>query len=238
MANKYANGHSSTEHTVRNAADDALCDRAYQQLIEATYELTDYYAVESRLVVLALGRLGMRVGELIHIQESWIDWRNRMIEIPAHEPCEKGKDGGPCGYCLQLAAQKAAYNEDMSEDRAIAERWEPKTDAAARAIPFDFHPQTELVIEEYFDRFELFQTSKSGVNRRLDRVCEHVDDVDSDEIYPHCLRATAASYHASRGLDAITLQSLLGWACLGTAHRYVRRSGERTQKALNAIHSR
>lgn len=237
MSSLHANGKSSIE-SPRHSADDALEDRDFQLLLEATYELKDYFALESRFIILVAGRLGLRAGEIVHMQESWIDWRRQMIEIPLHEPCEKGKDGGPCGYCRQLATQRLEHNEDMTETEALRLAWSPKTQAGSRSIPFDFHPRAEIVVERYFDRFDSFQTSKSGINRRLNKAVEYVDELDESELYPHCLRATAASYHASRGLDAISLQSLMGWADLSTAHRYVRRSGDRTRRALQAAHSK
>jgi integrase len=224
--------------TPRHSADDALDDRDYQLLLEATYELGDYYDLETRLAVLCLGRLGLRVGELVHMREQWIDWRRRMIEIPRRDPCTKGRDGGVCGYCRQLAEQQVSHNDDISMDEALSLRWRAKTDSAARSVPFDFHAKAEIVIEQYFDRFSEFQTSKSGVHRRLEKAVDRVETLEADGVYPHCLRATAASHHASRGLDAISLQSLMGWADLSTAHRYVRRSGDRTRRALQSVHSR
>jgi len=224
---------------VRHSADDALDDHPYQLLLEESYNLDDdYFALETRLILLLAGRLGMRVGEIVHMTAEWIDERRQMIVIPAHEPCTKGRDGGICGYCRQLAEQKVAHNDDMTDEDALRRCWEPKTQAAQRSIPYDFHPRAEITIRRYFNRFDRFQTSKSGVDRRLESVVEQVDAVSDDRVYPHCLRATAASYHASRGLDAISLQSLLGWSQLTTAHRYVRRSGERTKKALEATHAR
>lgn len=234
---KYSQNTTSSG-TVRNSADDALEDRAYQLLLESTYQLKEPYDLESRFTVLVLGRLGLRVGEMIHMEESWIDWRQRMIRIPYHEPCHKGQDGGPCGYCRQLARQREENNDDVSFEDALGERWSAKTEAAARSVPFDFDPRVEIVVERYFDECDAVHISKSAVNRRINKCAELVPEVQDLNIYPHCLRATAASYHASRGLDAISLQSLLGWADLSTAHRYVRRSGDRTRRALNATHSR
>lgn len=221
----------------RHSADDALEDREFQLLLEATYEMKEPYNLETRAIVLILGRLGLRVGELVHMDESWVDWRRRMIEIPQYDDCNKGRDGGVCGYCKQLAEQQSNHNDGLSMEEALARRWQSKTDSAARSVPFDFDSRIEIVVERYFDRFDAFTTSKSGVNRRLNKAAETVDELDAASIYPHCLRATAASHHASRGLDAISLQSLMGWADLSTAHRYVRRSGDRTRKALQSVHS-
>jgi len=230
-----ANGEA---RTVRHSKDDALEDREFQLLLEACHELDEYYSLEARFIALCTGRLGLRVGELIHMRSDWVDWRRRMLQIPAREPCKKGRDGGVCGYCKQLAKQQARHDDELGVQEAIRDRWTPKTDAAVRSIPFDFDPRAEIVIERYFDRFDEFQGSHSAVHRRLEKAVDRVDELEGKRVYPHCLRATAGSYHSSRGLDAITLQSLMGWADLSTAHRYVRRSGDRTRRALNAVHSR
>jgi integrase len=233
------NGSRPTQQSPRHSKDDALDDREFQQLLEACYRLDrDYYQLESRLIVLATGRLGLRLGELVHLDEAWIDWRDRMIKIPRHDPCDRGRDGGICGQCRQQAKQRVEYNEDVSLADAIAERWSAKTEAAAREIPIDHDPRAELAIERYFDRFDRFQASHSAVHRRLDKLQDVGDGLEDLRLYPHALRATAASHYASRGLDAITLQALMGWADLSTAHRYVRRSGSRTRRALDALHSR
>jgi hypothetical protein len=55
------------------------------------------------MIAFVLGCLGLRSGELCHLHRDWIDWRRRMIEIPALTDCHKGKDGGICGSCRQAA---------------------------------------------------------------------------------------------------------------------------------------
>lgn len=54
---------------------------------------------------------------------------------------------------------------------------------------------------------------------------------------PHGLRSTAASWHAGRGVKAITLQSLMGWADFQTALRYINDSPDQTERALRQVHS-
>jgi len=225
----------TTANATHHSKEDALSDREFELLVEGTYEMGDYYALEARFVCLVAGRLGLRAGEIVHMTEEWIDWRRRMIVIPAHEPCGKGRDGGLCGYCRQLAEQRAEHNADVSIDEALAERWTPKTKAAAREVPFDAHPRAELVVEAYFDRFHAFQTSKTGLNRRLNRAAEKADGLCPDDVRPHGLRATAATYFASRGLDVIALQSMFGWANLSTARNYLARSGENTARAIRDV---
>lgn len=216
----------------------ALDNREFEQLLEATYSLDDYYALQARFVVLVGGRMGLRPGEIVHLCEDWIDWREQRIEIPAHQPCDKGRNGGVCGYCRQLAEQRVAYNDDVDLEQALQARWHAKTENAIRSVPFDFDPRCELVMERFFDRFEEFPVSKTGLNRRLDRALEAADELDVDDCRPNGLRATAASYHSGLGLDHTTLKSLMGWAQFSTATNYVEGSGERTQRALLATHSR
>jgi integrase len=169
------------------------------------------------------------------MREEWIDWRRRMIVIPGSQHCISGRDGDICGSCRQAAKQMAEHNEDITQAEAEKQMWRPKTSAAAREVPFDVSPRAELVIERYFDRFDEFQTSQSGLGRRVKSAAEHADALDPDEIYPHCLRATAATRFASRGLDVIALQAMFGWANLSTAHNYIRRSGENTARAIRDI---
>jgi len=227
-------GNSSTATT--HSRENALDEREFELLLEGCHALDDdYHALEARLVALVAGRLGLRAGELCHMDESWIDWRRRMIVIPRYHDCQKGRGGDVCGYCRQHAKQRVEYNEDVDLATALEESWRAKTDAAAREVPFDGSPRSELVIERYFDRFDEFTVSRTGVNRRVDAALEAAEGLDSDTTNPHGLRATAASYFASRGLNVIALQSMFGWANLSTAHNYIRRSGENTARAIRDI---
>lgn len=60
--------------------------------------------------------------------------------------------------------------------------------------------------------------------------------MDRGGIYPHALRATAATYHSYRGLPPSALQSFMGWADLSVANKYVRLTGEQTAMALRETH--
>lgn len=225
------------DSTERHTKEDALSDREYQLLIEGAQQMRDYYGQHARFIILVAGRLGVRAGEIAHMKEDWIDWRRNMIEIPRHEECTKGRDGGICGYCNSMAEQIVEYNENVTIDDARKHMWSPKTESAVREIPFDFDPRTELVIERFFDRYEEFPISRQGVNRRVNKAAELANELDKTDIYPHCLRSTAASHHAARGLGAVPLKSLMGWSCFSTAKCYIAESGENTARALKMTHS-
>jgi len=227
--------YNSDGTTVHHSKADALDDREFELLLEGAEQLKDYFALEAKFVILVAGRLGLRAGEICHMKEEWIDSRRRMIEIPPLQHCDMGEDGGICGSCEQAAKQKAKHNEKITLEQARASMWSPKTDAAAREVPFDATPRAELVVERYFDRFDRFQTSQTGVNRRVNSAAEEARELDPADVRPHGLRATAATRYAARGLDVIALQSMFGWSQLSTAQSYIRRSGENTARAIRDI---
>jgi integrase len=219
-----------------HCAENALSDDEFHDLVDAAYELDEPFDVECAFVLYAAGRLGLRAGELAHIDESWVNWKRSIIEIPAHDPCDEGEDGGVCGYCHKAAEQAVNYSDELTMDEALAQRWQPKTDNSARAIPFDFDDDIKAVVEAFFDLYDGYDSSRASVNRRVDRVLEAAG-YPQDYCYPHALRATAATWHAYRGVDAVPLQALFGWADLATAQKYIRLSGGATQDALRSAHA-
>lgn len=200
--------------------------------------MRDYYGNQARFVILVAGRLGLRAGEIAHMTEDWVDYRRNMIEIPRYDPCTKGQDGGPCGYCKTQARQRVEHNPEMSIEDALAHAWSAKTDSSAREVPFDFDPRASLAIERFFDTYDEWPVSRQGINRRVQKAAELADTLNPDNIYPHCLRATASTFHAGRGLDVLPLKSLFGWVNIGTAQHYIAESGENTARALHMVHSR
>jgi site-specific recombinase XerD len=114
--------------------------------------------------------------------------------------------------------------------------WSPKTEAAAREIPLSASTRAKIVLERYFERFDEYKGSRSVVNRRVTRAAEAADgEVNADDTYPHCLRASCASHFAAMGIDIVSLKSMLGWASYQTAENYLAESGERTAKALSRL---
>jgi len=223
---------------VRHTKEDALDDREFQLLLEGADRMTDPRSFQARFIILVGGRLGLRPGEICHMDETWLNARKQMIEIPRHDPCTKGRDGGPCGYCREMAQQLVDYNDGISFEEAIRSRWSPKTEAAARRVPYSFDPRAQLVVERFFEANDRYPRSRTSLNRRVKRAAELADQLSPEDVYPHCLRATSATYHAGRGLNAVALQSLHGWAQLSTAQKYIRHSGEATARELQQIHSR
>lgn len=252
----------------QHSRDDALTDREFERLLRGARTLPDPQAFEARLVIHAAGRLGLRGGEIAHLAADWIDLDRRMVDVPEHDECTKGKDGGVCGYCRERAAEHVeSYNYDLEEarevvledigdvdiseakvdelardriddrnitlDEAIAERWEPKTTNGVRSIPYDFDVRTELTIEEFQENYSIFPKARVGVNRR---VREAAEAAGLEDVYPHALRATAATRLALNDVSAYSLMGVLGWARIDTARAYIRSSSETAAKEVRAKH--
>lgn len=220
----------------QHSHERALSESEFERLYTATYDLADPFDVQCRFVLIAAGRLGMRAGEIAHFRNDWIDWDKRQIQVPSFDPCDKGRDGGPCGYCRKRAKSAAAHSDELPYEKALEQRWNPKTSNSARAIPFDFDQRVDDVVEEFTFCYERYPASRASINRRVDRLLE-VAGWPTSKTAPHPLRATAATVHAYRGVPAPALQSLFGWADLGTAMKYLRLSGGATQQALYEAHA-
>lgn len=77
--------------------------------------------------------------------------------------------------------------------------------------------------------------SRVSINRRVDRVAEEMG-YPTERVYPHSLRATAATWHAYSSLPPTALQALMGWSKLSVAQKYIRLSGEQTAQSLREAH--
>jgi integrase len=253
----------ASDDAVRHTKEDAITERQFEQMVQATYRMDDdYFARECRLVLFACGRLGMRPGEVAHMKADWVNWEDERIEIPKHEPCTDGRTRDICGHCRGAAEQMAdirtantlddhyqslgrhdvlepgghVYELFVDAEPFYAQMWSPKTVNAARKIPYaEASTRAALAVEDYFTHYDEFEASRGVVNRRVDRMARQTESVDVDEIYPHALRATAASYYAARGLSAMDLKALFGWSQFSTAIAYIEESPERLEDALQQL---
>lgn len=218
----------------RHSREDAVSEPVFDDLLAAATTLDAQTGREARFVLVAAGELGLRAGEIAHIDEDWVDWTEDLIRIPNHDRCDQGRHGGLCGYCKKRAQQSAEHN-DISLAEAEAARWQPKTATSARAVPFGHSERAADIVEEFFFHSDGYEHSRASINRRVDQVLR-ASRYPEDLTYPHALRATAATRHAYSGLSATALQHLFGWAQLSTANTYIRASGARTKAALEDAH--
>lgn len=217
----------------RYSREDVLSEREFELLLRGARELEEPKRFEALLCLYGTGALGLRAGELAHLDSDWINWPNRMIEIPRYDECTNGVGGGVCGYCRTRAEDYQATH-GCSWEEALATRWTPKTETGERSIPFDFDVRVELCIEEIDDRYEHFPKSKATINRRVDDATA-ASQLEL-ETYPHALRATAATRHASRNVSPYALMSVMGWQDMETARSYIAASDESAARELRSKH--
>lgn len=221
---------SSIYRMTRFARQDALTEREVVQMLQETWKMKDQNkAFETRLIIHCTARLGMRSGELSHLSSDWVSMREGVIKIPLYEDCEQGKNDSVCGYCRNRARDYVETHEDVSFEEALEMRWNPKTDNAERRIPFDFNVRTEICIERFFKSYQYFPKSKATINRRVDEIAERAG---IRRVYPHCLRATAATCHARREISPYSLMSVMGWKSMETAKVYISASDESAAREL------
>jgi hypothetical protein len=133
----------------------------------------------------------------------------------------------------EMAEQRVA-EQSVTFEEALEKRWNPKTINSSRSIPFDFDTRTELCIERFDEQYDVFPKSKATVNRRINRLVD--ESPVETRVYPHCLRATSASFHAARDVSAYSLMSILGWDNLETARSYIAANDETAAKEIRSKH--
>lgn len=131
-------------------------------------------------------------------------------------------------------AREVCDEHNKTYREAIKERWEPKTENSARSVPFDWDTRTEMCIEEAADHWEEFPRSRCTVNRRVNRAATAAGIKDT--VYPHALRSTSASYHASRDVSPYALMAVMGWNDIQTARSYIQASDETAAKEIRSKH--
>lgn len=252
----------------RFSREDALSERQLELLLQATRELGEPKEFQARLIINCAAKMGMRAGEIAHLRADWVNQHDRMIEIPAHDPCDFGTDGGVCGYCrgrardyldthnttveeeldelreefgddvddavLRDRAEARVEEQNVTFEEALEMRWQPKTETSERAIPYDHDVRVQLCIEQFVDEHDRFPRSKATINRRVNEAAEAAGI--SENVYPHALRATAASIHASRSVSAHALMSTMGWRDMQTARTYISASDESAARELRSKH--
>lgn len=216
--------------------EHVLREREFERLLLGAGRLSGTDRIEARAAVLIMGRLGLRGGELIHLSESWIDWRHHLVRIPDHDSCTKGRDGGVCGSCRQAAEQRQQHGDDRPVEEIVEDYWQPKTDAAVRDIPFDWSVRVEVALEELLDEFDGWPTSFSTLQRRLECSLEAAPELSEDATTVHGLRGTAASYHAGNGLEMQSLKGMFGWRDNKTPNKYLSIDGEMVRRGLQEVY--
>lgn len=161
-----------------------------------------------RFLVWTLLYTGMRISELIHMRDDWIDWNKNLIRIPKSQPCE----------CMECKIKKGGV-------------WRPKNPQSARAIPIV--PELRQILQDFFCQYTSVMSvihdrvAAHGIIRALGKRAKI-----RHKAFPHALRGTFATVLAAKDFTIPEISEALGWTSWKTAEIYVRLSAARVQKAF------
>lgn len=228
-ADDQTNAPSSTREHVLNESQ-------YERLLIGAGELGGTEGMQSQAAILIMGRLGLRGGELTHLDKSWVDLREKMLSIPYHDTCTGGRDNGPCGNCRQAARQRVSHGDDRSVEEILEDYWQPKTKAAVRDIPFDFSTRVEVAVRRLIETHGKWPHSFSTLQRRIQDAADAAPGLDGWSAKTHGLRGTAATYHAGNGVEKEPLKALMGWRSDEVHTKYLAVNGAMTKRALRRVY--
>lgn len=178
------------------SADFALSVEQVQAALRVCRDLIDR-------VIIKLGvYLGLRVREMAHMNATWITQQG-TIRIPRVQKCN-------CADC-------ARHPKHPRE-------WWAKTKASAATLPIPEPLQRDLA--------ELLRTQPYGLGisrvaiwMRTKRILKDANirfhGTAQNTGFPHCLRATCASFLAAGGMNALEISAFLRWEDSNMAKVYV-----------------
>ncbi len=188
------------------------CERIPQPLVD-------------KFLVLMMGVIGIRIGELVHMTKDWFDFTNKMIRIPSHQPCN-------CQYCT-MQLRQMMKRKDISLEDVQKKLWKSKNAASARTIYYGFDSELVCIVNDFFKKYERFPLSPIQTCTHLRRLGM---TAKMDTISPICLRRTAAMKFAYDGMNVKALQTIMGWANIQVASRFVDRSGAMLKDELEGLY--
>lgn len=150
---------------------------------------------EHRLMVKLMIYLGLRIGECVHLNASWLQEGN--IRIPMFQKC----DHAECEY-----------------------EWHPKSKASIRVLPVPGDMQEDLYtfLGHHPNGFGLTrQAAYTVVKRMCKQAGIKVKGLSGDTIYPHVLRSTCATILATRRMSAVGLCYIMGWSSIDMGQHYI-----------------
>ena len=184
---------------LRSAKEDALNHVEADILLAACQDLLDNLTIGLPLYT------GMRIGEIQHLKQSWLDWDKGIITMPARQECQ-------CYECRKWRN----------------EVWSPKTEAGQRSLVIV--PELEQYLRQLGDGIN---RSRQALEQRFERIRRRSGL--HKVCYPHALRASFATNLSEAGISAPSLCYLLGWESLQTAESYIQSSRRRAHDEFRAL---
>lgn len=184
---------------------------------------------EERVTIVLAMYGGMRANEIAHLRadpasgdpnDNWIRFQQGVIVIPERMKCERHQE---CRNRTRVVEKKVDGEVKLVRKDHPA-TWMPKTAWGARTIPFTWNPVFKDVVTTYFTTHEEYGRERSTVYNIVKRVADRAGIPSL--VYPHALRATAASMLADKNVSDVKMRDYMGWSPTSPApYAYIRKSG-------------
>jgi len=174
---------------VKHSKEYALSRHEFESFVEGCRQIDDEVQKQEALfIAFTAGRLGMRAGEILHMDKSWVDWRNRMIDIPSQDTCTKN-EGQPCGYCKRSAKEKAERSK-MTLAEARLEVIQNKLLGQLESIPGHVRKQlsTAHIVSINGD------LDVSSIDSQINSILDGCETVKDREDFKDSLNSMAKQY--------------------------------------------
>jgi helix-turn-helix protein len=185
--------------------DDALSPEGFYSLYLGGLTIEDERRKrEACYVLLLVGRLGLRVDELTHLHDGWIDYSRGEIHVPARDPCA-------CRRCWQRARDRKREGDSRSLEAIVGEEfWSPPGgSAASRTLAFGWSHRLTAAIDGVLADSEYFDADRAYIEDLVDAAAENAWELGPDAVSLDGLRATAAEFLATAGFGPRRLADLL-----------------------------
>ncbi len=164
----------------------------------ADFAMSSESPIEKALIFLP-GRLAFRLGELIHLSKSWINFENKTITIPGHQPCG-------CCYCEKR--KRELIRNGRSVEEAAGRCWSPKSPAGARTIYYGFDYDLIQELSDLYKANENFPIDEKQAEYRLRKIG---NNLGINNLTVNRLRWTAIYKLIHDGLSIEHLIMMVGW---------------------------
>jgi integrase len=165
---------------------------------------------KQKFIATVLVYSGLRVSELAHMTKSWVDWQEQTINVPESQLCD-------CGECKK---KKSGV-------------WTPKTKHGVRSIPFHFEIRLETILRAYFALYEDVGISRIAIFQQIKNIAKKSGI--THRVYPHALRATAATQFGHR-LPTPIVCYVMGWTLIKTGEVYITPSKRQTLEEFKRVY--
>lgn len=189
---------------------------------------------KNKVLIAALGGIGLRETELAHFRLSWIKTKNSKVYIKIPNKPQKC-DCVDCQLQAYFAKERKKQKKDMKwypecqrefyklrksgNLPKLDSYWIPTSKAGARVINFDV-PEVERIIVKYFKKHNGIGMSRQAIWQRVKSIGK---DVLGKKILPSSLRVTYASMIAEKtNVSTRSLQANMGWAKPDAARSYLK----------------